>query len=162
MSQAQTTATQSTQPTRSAASGLRRTRQRTAVLDSLDRYSTFVSVLELHARMAASGSTVGLTTVYRTLRDLERAGLVDTVREGAGGRLHLRRRAGRHRHYLVCRDCGHGQPVNVDAVARWADRIGRASGFTDLEHTVELSGICAQCRPATEDALRTAGPALAS
>ncbi|MEW2368038.1 transcriptional repressor [Streptomyces sp. NPDC006656] len=162
MSQAGTAATRDAQTARFAAVGLRRTRQRTTVLDSLDHCSTFISAPELHARMTASGSTVGLTTVYRTLRDLERAGLVDTMREEAGGRLYLRRRASGHRHYLVCRHCGHGQPVNADAVARWADQIGRASGFTDLEHTVELSGTCAQCRPAAEETLRTTEPSPAS
>ncbi|MFD9334982.1 hypothetical protein ACFWBF_11340 [Streptomyces sp. NPDC060028] len=37
--------------------------------------------------------------------------------------------------------------MNTNVVERWAAHAGRSGGFTDLEHTIELSGICARCRP---------------
>ncbi|MEU6866242.1 transcriptional repressor [Streptomyces sp. NPDC046876] len=136
-----------THPPPSPTSDTRRTRQRSAVLDFLSRHSDPVSARELHARMAASGNAVGLTTAYRILHDLERDELLDSVRGEGGQRLYLRRRSAGHRHYLICRHCGRSQPVNTDVVERWAARTGRSAGFTNLDRIIELSGICTDCRP---------------
>jgi Fur family ferric uptake transcriptional regulator len=126
---------------------LRSTWQRRAVLDTLGRCHEFVSAQELHALLADSGSTVGLTTVYRTLRELDRAGLVDVVRDEGGERLYLGRPAGEHRHHLICRRCGRSRPVDAEAVEEWAARLAETTGFTELEHTLELSGVCGPCGP---------------
>ncbi|MGA5503989.1 Fur family transcriptional regulator [Streptomyces umbrinus] len=128
----------------------RPTRQRIAVLRALRGCRDFVSARELHAELAAGGATVGLTTVYRTLRALEQAGHVDVVRDKGGERLYRPRPAEGHRHYLVCRRCGLSRPVESDAVERWADSVTRTTGFSEVEHTVELTGVCGFCRPHPE------------
>jgi Fur family ferric uptake transcriptional regulator len=124
----------------------RTTRQRIAVLRALHDRPDLVSARELHAALEAGGMTVGLTTVYRTLRTLERTGRVDVVRDKGGERLYRPRPADGHRHYLVCRDCGLSRAVEAAAVERWADEVAVATGFAEVEHTVELTGICDGCR----------------
>lgn len=130
--------------------GDRTTRQRKAVLRALAGCQDFVSAQELHALLVTDAHSVGLTTVYRALRDLEAEGGVDVVRDEAGGRLYRRRPADGHRHYLICRACGHSRPVDSEVVERWADRIAADTGFAAVEHTVELSGLCTACHT-TED-----------
>ncbi|WP_307840471.1 transcriptional repressor [Streptomyces sp. G44] len=125
---------------------MRRTPQRAAVLEILGRCREFVSAQELHALLTGLGSTVGLTTVYRALRELDRAGLVDIVRDESGERLYLRRPTDEHRHYLICRRCGRSRPVDARAVEAWAERLAENTGFAELEHTLELSGVCRPCR----------------
>ncbi|MBH1938082.1 transcriptional repressor [Streptomyces sp. AV19] len=125
---------------------VRRTRRRAAVLEALEQRGEFVSAQELHALMISAGSAVGLTTVYRALNDLEHAGLVDVVHDSSGGRLYLRRSTTGHRHYLICRCCGRGQPIDAEAFEEWAHGLSESTGFTDLEHTLELSGTCRPCR----------------
>ncbi|ADB33120.1 Fe2+/Zn2+ uptake regulation protein-like protein [Kribbella flavida DSM 17836] len=66
--------------------GLRRTRQRAAMLDTLSNCRDFVSVGELHALLQSTGTPIGLTTVYRALRHLERSDRVDVIRDEAGTR----------------------------------------------------------------------------
>jgi Fur family ferric uptake transcriptional regulator len=127
----------------------RRTRQRGALLHVLVDCPDFVSAQQLHALTTADGIGVGLATVYRMLRELEAYGRVDVVRDDAGERLYRIRPFGGHRHYLVCRSCGRSQPVDADTVEVWVDQIGEAAGFDAVEHTVELTGICATCRSAT-------------
>ncbi|WP_269856682.1 Fur family transcriptional regulator [Streptomyces sp. RPT161] len=136
-------------PPRGEARG-RTTWQRTAVLRVLAGCQDFVSAQELHALLAAAGNSVGLTTVYRALRDLESAGRVDVVRDDAGERLYRRRLSDGHRHYLMCRCCGRSQPVASEVVEEWADRVGGDAGFAAVHHTVELTGICARCLPSAE------------
>ncbi|WP_344286767.1 Fur family transcriptional regulator [Streptomyces synnematoformans] len=126
---------------------LRRTRQRAAVFGALQRSGDFVSAQQLHAQLATAGVAVGLTTVYRTLRELERAGRVDVVRDESGERLYRPRPDAGHRHYLICRSCGLSRAVDTDVVERWAGRLAAATGFADIEHTLELSGVCARCLP---------------
>jgi Fur family ferric uptake transcriptional regulator len=125
----------------------RTTRQRAAVLEGLASRQDFVSAQELHALLTANGTRIGLTTVYRALRDLEASGGVDVIRDDSGERLYRQRPDHGHQHYLVCRACGRSRPVDSEAVEEWADRITAATGFAAVEHTVELSGICTDCQP---------------
>ncbi|MEU2271460.1 Fur family transcriptional regulator [Streptomyces olindensis] len=127
----------------------RPTRQRKAVLSALHDRPGFTSAQELHEALEADGITIGLTTVYRTLHALDRSGQVDVVREKTGERLYRPRPADGHRHYLVCRACGLSRAVEADAVERWAEDVAETMGFADVEHTVELTGVCDRCRVTT-------------
>lgn len=91
--------------------------------------------------------TIRLTTVYRTLHALERSGQVDIVREKNGERLYRPAPVDGHRHYLVCRDCGLSTEVEAGAVEVWAASVGEVMGFAEVEHTVELTGVCDRCAP---------------
>ncbi|MFI1354145.1 Fur family transcriptional regulator [Streptomyces sp. NPDC020898] len=128
----------------------RMTRQRLAILRALAGCQDFVSAQELHALLVADAQSIGLTTVYRALRDLETEGGVDVVRDEAGGRLYRRRPDDGHRHYLICRCCGSSRPVDSEVVEAWADRIATDTGFAAVQHTVELTGLCTDCHT-TED-----------
>ncbi|MEU2715492.1 Fur family transcriptional regulator [Streptomyces sp. NPDC007205] len=123
----------------------RLTHQRTAVVDALIRAEGFVGAQALHNRLAADGSAVGLSTVYRTLTALAAAGRADLVRDAAGERLFRYRPGPDHRHYLICTECGLSRPVDSGPVEDWADTIAQTSGFANVRHTVELSGVCPDC-----------------
>ncbi|MER6383643.1 transcriptional repressor [Streptomyces sp. NPDC001250] len=133
--------------------GGRTTRQRKAVARALAGCHDFVSAQELYAHLVSGDHAIGLTTVYRALRELEADGGVDVVRDEAGGRLYRLRPADGHRHYLMCRDCGRSRPVDSEVVEEWAGRIAAATGFTAVEHTVELTGVCADCLARTDGGL---------
>ncbi|WP_217145827.1 Fur family transcriptional regulator [Streptomyces sp. AC627_RSS907] len=120
-------------------------RKSTATLAGDDR-AGFTSAQELHEALEADGITIGLTTVYRTLHALVRSGRDDVVREKTGERLYRPRPTDGHRHYLVCRDCGLSTVVKADAVERRAEDVAATTGFTEVEHTVELTGVCDRCR----------------
>ncbi|MFD4790263.1 Fur family transcriptional regulator [Streptomyces sp. NPDC058459] len=125
----------------------RATRQRAAVLRALREAANFVSATHLHAALTADGASIGLTTVYRTLRVLERTGHVDVMRERTGERLYRPRPADGHRHYLVCRRCGDSSPVDAESVERWVEDLTASTGFSAIEHALELTGICGPCLP---------------
>ncbi|MFM9372819.1 Fur family transcriptional regulator [Streptomyces sp. Da 82-17] len=123
----------------------RPTWQRSAILEALTECPTFVSAQELHARLVRSGTAIGLSTVYRALRGLEAAGAVDVAQAGTAERHYRWRWGPGHCHYLICRACGLSRPVDSEVVEEWAGRIAAASGFAAVEHTVELTGVCADC-----------------
>ncbi|WP_078966945.1 metal ABC transporter permease [Streptomyces sp. WM6378] len=69
------------------------------------------------------------------------------VRDRGGERLYRHRPSAEHRHYLLCRTCSLSMPIDSAAVETWAEHIARSSGFAEVEHTVELTGLCPDCRP---------------
>lgn len=124
----------------------RSTRQKLAVGDLLAHTDEFTSAQDLHALLRASDSHVGLTTVYNQLRALADAGEIDSVRRGSGEVLY--RRCGqsrRHHHHVVCRRCGHAVEVEAPEVEAWARNLGNRHGFKQLEHVLEITGICDRC-----------------
>jgi Fur family ferric uptake transcriptional regulator len=124
----------------------RRTAQRTSVVRALIDHGGFVGARALHDVLKIQGTRVGLNTVYRTLAALVDAGRADVVRDRGGERLFRHRPFPEHQHYLLCRACGLSIPVDSEAVEIWAERVADVSGFAEVEHTVELTGLCPQCR----------------
>ncbi len=122
------------------------------MLAALAEDPDFTSAQALHQRLLERGERIGLTTVYRTLHTLAAAGLVDAVREGAGQQRFRARPTPEHQHYLVCRRCGNNQPVTSTAVERWARTVAKDLDFAEVEHVIELTGICARCRQQQRDA----------
>lgn len=121
------------------------TRQRQAVTDLLAHHDGFLSAQQLHAELLAGGQSVGLATVYRNLALLVDAGELDTLLRDDGETLY--RRCGRsHHHHLVCRHCGHTVEITGPTVEAWASRVAAEQGFTDVSHSLELFGRCADCR----------------
>ena len=129
-------------------SGLRSTRQRTAVARLLDDTDDFRSAQEIHEKLRRSGEGIGLTTVYRTLQTLADAGEVDVLRTSTGEAVY-RRCSAHHHHHLVCRDCGRTVEVEEPTVELWAEKVAGEHGFINIGHTVEISGTCPDC--ATSD-----------
>ncbi|MFE1775027.1 Fur family transcriptional regulator [Streptomyces sp. NPDC059008] len=133
---------------RSRAPSPRSTRQRDAVLKALDELDAFASAQELHWLLRRQGSRVSLSTVYRTIATLERLDLVDVVRDDKGERSYRRRDAPEHQHYLVCRQCGHSVPVPSEAFETWVTAVQQAHGFVEVQHMLDLVGLCRDCRNA--------------
>ena len=123
---------------------IRNTRQRAAVNAVFDELEGFHSAQEVHARMRASGDSIGLSTVYRAVQALVDDGELDSIRTDAGESIY-RRCSTRHHHHLVCRSCGRTEEVEGPTVETWADRVAGEHGFVDVRHTLEIFGTCAEC-----------------
>lgn len=126
----------------------RMTRQRSAVTDALEGLDEFRSAQQLHELLRAQGEQVGLATVYRTLAGLAEDGEVDVLRSADGEAVYRRCARREHHHHLVCRVCGRAAEIDGPGVEAWATQVGAAHGFTDIAHTIELMGLCAECRAA--------------
>lgn len=123
----------------------RTTRQRTEVIALLNEVNDFLTAQQLHGLLRERGAKVGLTTVYRTLQLLVDAGEVDATRLPDGEQLFRRCSRSRHHHHLVCRDCGRTVEIEGPAMERWAEKVADQHGYTDVAHTLELFGTCANC-----------------
>jgi Fur family transcriptional regulator, ferric uptake regulator len=124
----------------------RRTRQGDAVRTVVLGSDNFRSAQDIHAQLRAAGETVGLTTVYRHLALLTDEGQLDALQTAEGELLYRRCHIDGHHHHVVCRVCGKGTEVELPDLERWAESTAMELGYTSVTHTVEIFGVCAECR----------------
>jgi Fur family ferric uptake transcriptional regulator len=124
--------------------GRRDTRQRRILREHLSSLESFISAQQLYDDLRTQGDKVGLATIYRTLQAMAEAGEVDSLRTDDGEVLY--RQCGQsHHHHLVCRSCGITVELEGPSVERWAEKAAEDHGFTEVNHVVELFGLCARC-----------------
>ena len=124
----------------------RMTKQRQAVLDELTRVSDFRSAQQIFEDLHSQGQRVGLATVYRSLQGLAEDGRVDTLRSSEGEVLYRSCASDHHHHHLVCRTCGFTEEIEQSQIESWVSAVAADHGFSDVEHSLELFGLCASCR----------------
>ena len=122
----------------------RQTRQRTAVRELLEDITDFRSAQQLHDLLRGRGYAIGLATVYRCLQTLAETGEVDVL-IGREGEARYRRCSDVHHHHLVCRNCGKAEEVEADVVEHWAESIAAEHGYREVQHSLEIYGICPGC-----------------
>lgn len=137
--------------TKVSAVGLRYTANRRAVVEALLDYgpATINDILKRQESLAQSSA-------YRTLSDLERAGVVERlITEDDHARYELAEEVtGHHHHHLVCRTCGAILDVvldeNLDATVHNAlTAAAREHRFQADHHRIDLVGQCERCWSAT-------------
>jgi Fur family ferric uptake transcriptional regulator len=122
----------------------RTTRQGEAVQAALADFGGFRSAQDVYAELRQRGDSVGLTTVYRHLSALVESGAVDVLHTPEGETLYRRCGEGHH-HHLVCRTCGRTVEIEGPEIEKWTQRVAAEQGFSDVNHTVEVFGTCADC-----------------
>lgn len=127
----------------------RATKQGGAVRDALRGAGGFRSAQDVYAVLRGDGATVGLSTVYRHLQSLVGDGVVDVIHtpEGEATYRYCGDPGTGHHHHLVCRQCGRAKEIEGRAVERWALEVAREHGYAEVDHTVELFGLCPEHAP---------------
>lgn len=127
-----------------ASHGLRTTGQRLTVLQAMLAEANDVTAQRLHERLRPSSPSLGLATVYRTLNALADAGVLDRLQHGSSGACFRYCDPGHH-HHLRCRVCHTVVELRDCDLDGWAERVGKAHGFHDIQHSLELDGLCSNC-----------------
>ncbi|MBI2933542.1 MAG: transcriptional repressor [Planctomycetes bacterium] len=113
-----------------------------AVLEAQDHFTADA----LLARLKADGARVGRVTVYRTLKVLLEAGLVEE-RAFDKGRVAYERALGRSHHdHMICVTCRRVIEFESARIEREQRRQAQACGFEVLTHQHTLFGHCRGCR----------------
>ena len=91
---------------------------------------------------------VGRATVFRTLDLLVDLGALSRIHGIEAGVRCVRYTpcAPAHHHHLVCQACGRVDELGAKAVERQIAAAARDRGFQLIGHTVEIVGICPECR----------------
>lgn len=123
--------------------GLKRTKQRDAIVNILENADMPLSAVEIYNRAESGGITVWLSTVYRTLDLLSEKGVVlkTAVLDSDMAYYELRRQG--HRHYAVCVDCHKIVPMAGCPLGDYKPKV--TDDFRVLGHRVEMYGYCKDC-----------------
>lgn len=116
--------------------------------DALRTAGGFRSAQDVYGVLRAGGGSVGLSTVYRHLQSLVDQGVVDVIHTPEGEATYRYcgdTPEGHHHHHLVCRQCGRTEEIEGRAVERWAGEVAAKHGYAEVDHTVELFGVCPIC-----------------
>ncbi len=123
--------------------GLRATRQRLAVLETLAERQDAVTAQDLYLQFRGEGESIGLSTVYRTLTSLSDAGLLDTfTRDGEQAFRYCSRD---HHHHLVCTECNRVIELEASLVEDWVDKVSATYDFEVSGHRADIFGRCEDC-----------------
>jgi len=129
--------------------GGRLTRERALLLQVSCDLKTHFTPESIRRTLAARGSRMAMTTIYRNLPALERAGIIrrTTFREeennGAATYEHVWGRP--HHDHLLCQRCGKRIEFEYDALEALQDLVAKKHGFRLVAHHLELIGLCSNC-----------------
>jgi Fur family ferric uptake transcriptional regulator len=127
-------------------SGRRRTSPRREVIAAALRRREPFTAQQLVGELARSG--VGRATVFRTLEllvSLEALSRIHGIEQGVRC-VRYTPCAPSHHHHLVCQACGRVEELAAKTLDQKIAATARARGFRALSHTVEIVGLCPECR----------------
>jgi Fur family transcriptional regulator, ferric uptake regulator len=127
--------------------GPRKTRQRTAVTAVMGTMDEFRTAQEVHSTLREQDESIGLATVYRILTQMADSGEIDCIRT-PDGQAAYRLCSNGHHHHLICRRCGRTVEITPPNFEQWTRQVAAENGFIDLDHELELFGLCAECAAA--------------
>jgi Fur family ferric uptake transcriptional regulator len=125
---------------RCIAQGMRMTDQRRIIARVLGAAKDHPDVEELHRRAVAVDANISIATVYRTVRLLEEAGIVQR-HDFLDGRSRYEEAKEDHHDHLI--DMNTGQVVEFvdEEIERLQETIARRLGYDLVGHRLELYGV---------------------
>src|SRR5437868_5403571 len=126
--------------------GSKRSSKRDRILAVFLRQEGHVSADDLFDLVRREVAGIGRATVYRTLQWMVRAGVARKVDFGEGrSRFEPSYRHPRHFH-LICTTCHSSSEFLSSDIEALLEEIAGARQFTTTQATVQIHGICEQCR----------------
>lgn len=121
------------------------TQARLHVLGEIAKAESIFSPADIYESAREQNSSVGLTTVYRTLDILSGMGLIKKVHleDGCNKYLAVSRN---HTHQLICSGCGAVVEVPECTISGLAALIAERTNFEIDGHWLEFFGRCVSCR----------------
>ncbi|MDH5476781.1 MAG: transcriptional repressor [Nitrospinota bacterium] len=127
--------------------GLKSTVQRDIIINEFLRVKGHLSVDELHSRLKLTHSSIGLATVYRTLKILSEAGLAHERQFQDGfTRYEYTGPGDVHHDHIVCVSCGHVEEFENRQIEELQKQEADRHHFKMLDHKFEIYGICKECQ----------------
>ena len=125
---------------------LRWTPQRKMILDIFLSFDGHVQIESLYKKIREQDPSLGIATLYRTLKLLVDCELVEAHSFQNGKKTYERMFHVRHHDHLICTTCEKTIEFEHPLIEKYQVEICEAYGFTLKSHKMELLGICNNCR----------------
>ena len=124
--------------------GLNRSSRRDVVVAAFLASNKHLSVDDLYGLVRRKSPGIGRTTVYRTLKLLETAGLAQAL--VLEGETRFERELNRRHHdHFICSGCGSIFEFSSDEIEAAQEEEARKIGFRIEGHKHQVYGRCAKC-----------------
>jgi Fur family ferric uptake transcriptional regulator len=124
--------------------GLKRSAPREVVADTFFRSESHLSVDDLHQLVQRKRPEIGHTTVYRTLKLLQDAGLAQEITVAGQRRFERAHRRAHHDHF-VCSGCGAIFEFVSPEIERLQEEVAASLRFVIEGHHHQIHGRCRRC-----------------
>lgn len=127
-------------------SGLKKTRQRTAILEILEQSPQPMAAEQIFIVLKEKSIPANLSTVYRILETLAEKELVLKLRIEGDGRTLFERNRMVHKHYLVCLGCKKITPIEGCPLEGYEKALEAETNYKIAGHKLDIYGYCPKCR----------------
>jgi Fur family ferric uptake transcriptional regulator len=128
------------------ANGMRITKNRIQIIDTLLRAEKPLSLDEIQARTGAETGTPDYATVFRVMTVLENLQVAQKVNLQRSCSYYELINPQKHYDHIICTECGRVtlmiDSCPVESVER---KIEKRYGFSDIRHSLEFFGRCREC-----------------
>jgi Fur family ferric uptake transcriptional regulator len=124
--------------------GLKRTRQRDAILNAFLVADGHITSERLHERVRKEHPEIGAATVYRTLRLFCDAEIANAIHFRDDVTVYERRHA--HHDHLICLGCGEILEFRSEEIEKEQATIAEQHGYRLTRHRHHLFGWCRACQ----------------
>ena len=123
---------------RCLAKNIRMTSQRQIIIQVIEESDDHPDVDQLYLRSVELDNTISIATVYRTVKLLEEAGLLERLEFGDGRSRY--EEAGEHHEHLVDIETGEVHEFYNEELETLKTEIAREMGYELIDHRLELYG----------------------
>ena len=129
------------------ANGMRITKNRTQIIETLLRAERPLSLDEIQTRAGADAGLPDYATVFRVMTLLENLQVAQKVNLHRSCSYYELINPQQHYDHIICTACGR-VTLMVDScpVERVERKIEKRYGFSDIRHSLEFFGTCRECR----------------
>ena len=124
---------------------LRSSTKRTTILKSFLKEEGHITAEELYRKVVRNDRSIGIATVYRTLKLFHEAGLARMSRFGKWEAHYEHNYQHTHHDHLLCLKCGNIIEFENPDIEKIQERIAKKHRFNIASHRLELYGKCSEC-----------------
>ena len=124
---------------------LRGSSKRNTILKTFLNEEGHITAEELYQKVSKEDSSIGIATVYRTLKLFREAGLARMSRFEKGEALYEHDYLHSHHDHLICLKCGKIIEFKNPEIEETQEKIAGKHKFKITSHRLELYGTCSKC-----------------
>lgn len=125
--------------------GLKYSEQRWQVLRTFLRTEKHLAPDELHSLVKKGFPSIGIATIYRTLKLLRESGLCRELKLDDGTTRYEHLYEHDHHDHLICIECGSLTEIFDREIEKLQAKLARKNSFRIKSHKLEIYGVCKNC-----------------